>query len=455
MSAPVIPYHNTDFVYDGHSSKRPNWPPVVSSHSSNGHEFVLTEDTPLNKRHFIYQPCCPNPLLKNLKYVNSEYPYEAAGFNTMDRSDMLAMAKNSNDIVSVPEKCGWRSARADVCLKEGMAYWEIEVLEGGHPSGDFSDADGERKQSQYILNTTPHVRLGICRRESSLETPIGCDAYGYSIRDNMMESIHDSKLTQVLPSTKLKPGQRIGLLLKLPSFEEQYKQAMEYTHREIDALNTGGGSDILKKRAKSTNIEFQKTLLRNHDPKDIIRDQIAIRYKNQLFFESIDYVKKTKPEYHTSQKDPKEEYTLKGSFLKVYADGQELGNAFEELYPFLPPFSELNYNEKLYMNHWKNYMDSMPKAVNHRIAFLKNKFTNNGKLGYYPAISCFNGGVARIITTKPDLLYWDNVVNQFQEDKIFTLDELYKQQVADDIVWDLIAEIEAEEIRESIIAKRS
>lgn len=448
MGTPAIPYQKSDFVFQDEKSIRPSLPPMVYSHSLKDRKFVITEDTPLNRRNFIYQPCCPNQNLLNLKYVASEYSFEAAGINIMDRSDSLALLEGTNDVLSVPMNYGWRSARSDSCIKEGMAYWEIEILEGG-VGMDNSRIVGDKKHFQQRLTLLPHLRFGISRRESSLETPIGCDAYGYGIRDINLESIHNGKLTQVLKAKQLKPGDQIGLLLKLPSFAEQCQQAKKYAQDEINSLNIAvSKSEGSKKRAKSINVEFQKALLRNCNPADIIRDQIAIRYKNQLFFESTDYVKKVKQEYiNIDAKEPKVGYFLKDSFFKVFLNGEELGDAFAGLQPFLPPFSELNYNEQFYMNHWKNYMELDKSDDNQKNRLLKNKFTNNGRLGYYPTISCFNGGVARIITLRSKMKYLNSILEYEKENSILTLDEIYKHQIADDIVWDIIDEIEAEEMQ--------
>lgn len=76
---------------------------------------------------------------------------------------------------------------------------------------------------------------------------------------------------------------------------------------------------------------------------------------------------------------------------------------------------------------------------------LRNKYVNNNKLGYYPTISCFNGGTARIITEANQLEYLDQIKSEYcvgKEPQVNTLDTLYKEQVAEDIVWDIIDELE-------------
>lgn len=110
-----------------------------------------------------------------------------------------------------------------------------------------------------------------------------------------------------------------------------------------------------KLKQETTNKEFQRALLEDIEYNDVVRDQIAIRYKNQLFFEATDYVKTTKPEYYSSDKRERQDYyQLEDSYLAIFQNGKYLGKAFENLKPFLPPFSELQYNEKFYLGYWQH-----------------------------------------------------------------------------------------------------
>ena len=68
---------------------------------------------------------------------------------------------------------------------------------------------------------------------------------------------------------------------------------------------------------------------------------------------------------------------------------------------------------------------------------------NNNQLGYYPTISCFNGGTAEIITRIEDLKYFDKIRTETQA-PVKTLDVLYMEKIAEDIVWDIVDEIEEE-----------
>lgn len=302
------------------------------------------------------------------------------------------------------------------------------------------------------------MRFGISRREASLECPVGSDGYGYGLRDFSLESIHGGKMYQSIPAGEIKAGERLGFLLHLPPIREQIAQAQGYSEFRIAALSsldtnpsaTGGNTadGPLKKKAKKLNREFHKELLREQDHFNVVRDQIAIRYKNQLFFEATDYVKTTKQDsYTTDEKERHDQYRLEGSYLKVFLNGKEIGTAFEGLRPFLPPFSEINYNEKLYFNYWRNEAgdkDENRPGFDHqrKKRILRNKYVNNGKLGYYATVSCFNGGSVKLITDAQDLQHLHAVKEQAAEIK--TLNELFMEQVADDIVWDIVDEVEAE-----------
>ncbi|SCV05505.1 LANO_0H08966g1_1 [Lachancea nothofagi CBS 11611] len=450
MKFVTIPYQpDTDFVRRGETldSLRPHLP----ASSEIDDNLIKPEDIPLNRRNFIYTPCSANVLFKTLKYTTSEYPFDVAGFNYMDRADDLCVSQNSNEIVGVQEPLGWRTARCDACIKEGTVYWEVEVLKDG---GLEVPPGGSLKLLKDKVNSMPHVRVGISRREASLECPVGFDLYGYGIRNVSLESIHDGKMKQTLPQCQVKAGDRLGFILHLPSMEEQIEQARSFSEFKIDALSSYAGSTAdgpVKKRAKKLSREFHQDLLRDQDYNNVIRDQIAIRYKNQLFLEATDYVKTTKPEYYTSDKRERHEsYPLNDSYLKVFLNGKELGVAFDQLKPFLPPFSELKYNEKLYFNHWRNEVSTntgpdefgmRPEPrLKHNI--LRNKYVNNGRLGYFPTVSCFNGGSAKLISSVGELRHWDTLSKAIPGIK--TVNEVFQEQVADDIVWDIVDEVEAE-----------
>ncbi|CDO93209.1 unnamed protein product [Kluyveromyces dobzhanskii CBS 2104] len=405
MSAQVIPYNDSDIVELGSDVTKPDFPQLSESHSINEQRYYVTEDTPLNKRNFLYQPCAANLMLDKLKYCGTEYS-DNGSINLMDRSDKLSFSLEDHSI-SVSEDCGWRSIRSEVCVKEGKVYWEVEMKN---------------------VSATAHIRCGISRREASTETPVGCDFYGYSVKDKGLQVIHEGRLQTVLKPNEMRAGDRIGFLLTLPSLQYQNEQAAEYSMKRIQDLSTDHNG--ANKRGKKPNTEFYKFLLRECDPTNVIRDQIAIRYKNQLFYESTDYVKTTKPEYYDNKNDTPKYFELENSNLEVFVNGVSHGIAFTGLTPFLPPFSELQYNEKFYLHHWNRR--NTTKGIE-----IRNKYVDNNRLGYYPTLSSFQGGTASIITEASELQYLPT------DPDIKTLHDIYKEQIASDIVWDLIDEIDS------------
>lgn len=503
MKPGVIPYHANDFIYQSTKNAsvdilRPKFPEFEEVTES----FFRTVDIPLNKRNFIYYPCAPNSEFKQLGYCTTEYPYKSAGWNIMDRSAGILLKDNDNQVVGVPEKMGWRTTRCDVCLKEGLNYWEVEVIKGGTKVSTNETSQMAKKDA---IDSSPHLRFGISRREASLESPVGFDTYGYGIRDQNLESIFEGKLKRVLTTNTLKEGDVLSFILHLPNREVQIQQAQEYTMRRInamrDVMNGKSGEKIesdnishdefntTKKRhktEKNSRDDFRLALLEDIDYNDVIRDNISIRYKNQLFFEATDYVKTTKPEYYSSDSRERQDfYSLDDSYLSVYLNGRYLGNAFENLKPFLPPFSELQYNEKFYYGYWKNgeivnpsvednslnndnkqsfssstnnhasTMDNaynahakLKKKISRKGLIARNKYVNNNRLGYYPTVSCFNGGQAKIITEKNQLKFYESILNEYKDNyankNVKTLDILHMEQTANDIVWDIIDEIEEE-----------
>ncbi|KAK5959734.1 Bre2p PWA37_003101 [Arxiozyma heterogenica] len=482
----VIPYQDDDFRIENNSA-RPRLPHFISTSDN----FYKPVDIPINKRNFIYCPCAPNPLFPQLGYCTTEYPFESSGFNLMDRSAGISIKDKLNKTVSVGPTMGWRTSRSDVCIKEGAAYWEVEVVKGGTTVPVPSDNNILKKDT---IDCSPHLRFGVSRREASLEGPVGFDVYGYGIRDQGLESFHEGKLRKVLNSDQyqLKQGDVLSFILYLPQLNVQVNQAKEYTIQRINALKNASKSmkthrtstteqwnshnnseePATKKRQKiNKNTDFHLALLEDIKYNDIIRDHIAIRYKNQLFFEATDYIKTTKPEYYSSDKRERlDYYRLDESFLAVYCNGKYLGKAFQDLDPFLPPFSELQYNEKFYSGYWRNgeYIEEYNNNSNQTDSedmyqrssknknsnlhghkkglLLRNKYVNNNRLGYYPTVSCFNGGEANIITEREKLKYFDVITPPEPLDikDIKTLNTLFMEQVADDIVWDIIDEVEEE-----------
>lgn len=226
-----------------------------------------------------------------------------------------------------------------------------------------------------------HVRLGWTRREASLEAPVGHDAYGYGLRDVLGEKVH---LSRPLPfmNESFSTGDVIGFWIRIP---------------------------------------------RDYSTTQVSRDRIPIRYKGQLYFECLSYVptkqmddllvpnnpvKKNRPQKFVPTAIP-------GSFIRVFKNGKDMGVAFENLYEFLPPHSKFQAN--------------MGAAD-----------VDDGDVGYFPTISVFKGGMAKI-NFGPQFEYLPEIVSQgFADCKIKPLCIRYDEQVADDITYDVIDQVDYE-----------
>lgn len=328
---------------------------------------------------------------------------------------------------------GWRMARANVHVREGSFYYEVKVLNGipqDTPVG-FQETTPQ-----------PHVRVGFARRESPTDIPVGYDAYSYGITDTRFDTIHRSRLGKYIqpkskkgrpkiqqaapievPLEPLRQGDVVGLLITLPPLG---------IHRKVVAGTYNPA------------VDFSAAPDPDAPPPDVIRDHITIASRNILFAEHPEY-QPTKAMKQYSDRAPVNTFrpnasheevplrTLPNSSIKVYRNGILVGTAFEDLLAFLPPASLVAEDKKI------------------RQGF------DDGSLGYYPAISVFNGGITET-NFGPDFWYppaeldlqKDNDVIMDATQKNFpTPDDMlkprpmsdrYYEQIAEDTVWDIIDE---------------
>lgn len=263
------PYRPQDF------NARPKPPGMtqVEGQFPQGPYFSFT-DIPYNKRGFRYTMCEAAPAMPAIMYRQVEVePHEAR----IDWSDMSQYMYLSKDGKSATTDKGFRMGRANVGVREGQWYWEVKVLRGNGDQGG-------------------HVRLGIARREASIDGPVGFDGYSYGIRDKGGEKLHLSRPRAFMES--FGTGDVIGFHLSLPK-----------------APNT-----------------------------EISRDRIPIRYRQQLYFEQFEYNSSKEMEDllnpGTQTVKPTVPPVLKGSFLKVYKNGRLMGTVFDNLFSFWPPNSQ-------------------------------------------------------------------------------------------------------------------
>ncbi|BFZ53922.1 transcription factor, contains a PHD finger motif [Savitreella phatthalungensis] len=383
----------------------------VEGDFADGPYFAMSE-IPFNKRGFKYTPCRAQTSLPSIMYTQTEV--EPCG-PRVEWYDMSPYMYTSRDGLSATTDKGFRMARANICMREGSWYWEVKVLRGNGDKGG-------------------HVRLGVARREASLEGPVGFDAYSYGIRDRGGEKLHLSRPRPF--ATSFGTGDIIGFHLVLPSAPSQVPAPPFNTgnkkRKDGGRAGTPGSASRGKVAGPGSGIPQMTNSgmsVINDRPMDwsVVRDRIPIRYRQQLYFEQPEYVATKEmddllnpnPVAHreagtTPQEALAKVPTLPGSSLTIYINGKRAGSdaAFTDLWSFWPP------------NSYANASGSMQQRVQR----------DDGTLGYYPAISCFNGGSVRL-NFGPDFAHPCPPGARALADR-------HVDQIADDFWHDLVDEVE-------------
>ena len=420
-----------------------------------------------NKKGYKYTHCVADPHFRHKQYYRQSESKPYGPRMSHEDTDKWFYFDASATIVT--NEKGWRMGRGNVVAREGRLYYEVKILKGIPHSGPKDPIDP--RTGDTIPG--PHIRMGWARREAPLDAPVGFDGYSYAITDSRFESQHRSRASKIfkpLPrgakSKHMKPrpphgkpapveyimdeevheGDVIGLEIQLPSLS---------LHRKVvdgiynPAVDLGDGFD-----AQPSGPRDQWNL---EKPMDIIRDRIPVPYKGNFFFEQLDFtVTKAIEAYHDRGPVPKinpspnhEEVSIRSlphSHIKVYKNGKEVGIAFENILAFLPPASQPS-------------LEALKAGA--RIGY------DDGMAGYFPAISAFNGGMAQVnfgpafwFPTE-EMLRERKKEEQEEEDtemfaapsadkerlvpegrKLRAVGERYKEQIAEDVVWDVVDEVD-------------
>ncbi|TKY89159.1 hypothetical protein EX895_001690 [Sporisorium graminicola] len=191
-----------------------------------------------------------------------------------DRSPFTKISVNA-DIISTDK--GFRSARTNIGVRQGEWYAEIEIL----PPEHLTAGVGAPGPLPAPMKDGSHIRLGWGRREAPLNAPVGFDGYSYGLRDKGGDKV---TLSRPLPYGKpFKAGDVVGLYIKLPPLSEPQDE---------------------------------------NDPANIKRERIAIRYKGQLYFESLEYPR-------TREMEQLMERSRKGNSIEEALKGIEGTGVFE------------------------------------------------------------------------------------------------------------------------------
>ncbi|EFP78499.1 uncharacterized protein PGTG_04455 [Puccinia graminis f. sp. tritici CRL 75-36-700-3] len=355
-------------------------------------DFFATRSHPWNRSGFRYLACGPPVDQQHqdvdypVHYTIETAPPGLVKWSWEDRSSYVYVTK---DGLSVTTDRGFRSARANLPIREGQWYFEISIVRAG----------GEINQGARSEPEEAHVRVGIARRESGLNAPLGIDGYSYGIRDKTGEKVHLSR-----PQKYGEPfgsGDVIGILIDLPKMRQP---------RDGD----------------------------HDDPARIERKRIPIRYRRQLYFESAEYPiskemeelaesalpakLKSKQEPHKAtltsetpkkkslpgQKQVEDEpptlpalpsgpplrplSVLKGSKVAFFKNGVCQGVAFRDLLDFLP----LRVDPSPQNNGSVHQLGEDQTAADSNNVKSGGRLYDDGTLGYYPCVSVYGGGIARL-----------------------------------------------------------
>lgn len=206
---------------------------VSGSFGSDGSQLFTTPNTAFNRNGWRYT--FAGPSTQTLPYlVYRNIPAQPQGVH-WDWSDRSVFTHISRDARIVSADKGWRAARANIPVREGSWYCEVEILP---PAAASAMKDGS------------HVRLGWGRREAPLNAPVGFDAYSYGLRDATGQRVFLSRPSEY--GQPFKAGDVVGMYIHIPPLSKANMR---------DA----------------------------RDPRHVRRKRIPIRYRGQMYFEQLEY----------------------------------------------------------------------------------------------------------------------------------------------------------------------
>lgn len=357
------------------------------------------DNIPMNKRHFKYDlcKCIGNEEVLTTDYINDVH------ISPFDRPlnmviDPLTLKSIKNEFQK-----GWASCRANTPIREGLTYFEYHIK-----NVDFAN--------------NQHTRLGLSQRTFPLSQPVGSDLFNsVGIRDMTFERLYNRKKDVIVnKDVVIENDDRIGVLISLPSIPEHY--------------------DIIKKiienKIQNETDEFElfhlKRYLDDLSENKIHKERVSIKYKNEYFYESQDYVS-------LENLKPEDLLDLHTSFVKIFKNGEYMGDLSNEencyLKSFLPPFVKINYETNRFRPlFYKLLKQNDMKNIDTLVA---RKYYDDGSLGYYPTISLFNESCVELVGRLDEFKYYnevlqyvhqaENIKNKDLKDLKHRYDELQKQ----------------------------
>jgi len=359
-------------------SRAPTFVPIADDSP-----YHHTDQLAHNRLGFRYMPAGLAPEGSTNPFRTIESTPRAYRVSWEDRSPFVKVTQDGLGLLG--EK-GFRTARCNAPVRQGRWYIEVAIEHGGGAggSGGVSDGTGQGQGA--------HVRLGWGRREAALGGPCGLDGYSYCVRDKTGEKI---TLSRPRPyGRSFGTGDVVGLYISLPPLREGSKR---------DA----------------------------HDPAHVKRERIAIEFKGQEYFESLEYTQskemialvdysrkaadavpappstkksatvKNVPERggapgggdrggpNASGSAPMRTLpTLPDSKIAFFVNGQCQGVAFRDLYDFRPLRAPVDAR--------KAAAQAKRRSTREGTREHKENHFDDGSLGYFPLISLFNGARVRL-----------------------------------------------------------
>ena len=368
-------------------SRAPTFIPV-----SDDSPYHHTDQLAHNRLGFRYVPAGLASEGSTIPFRTIESAPQAYRVSWEDRSPFVKVTQDGLGLLG--EK-GFRSARCNAPVREGRWYMEVKIEHGGGARPRASDAHSGLP-APPPRREGAHVRLGWGRREAPLGGPCGLDGYSYCMRDKTGE-----KITLSRPRPYGRPfgtGDVIGMYISLPALRQAAAPKRD-----------------------------------PHDPAHVKRERIAIEFKGQEYFESLEYTQskemvalidfsrkhvdctpahapsakksatiKNVPERGTAgsgrgsgggsgsaQPAPtlRPLPTLPDSQLAFFVNGQCQGVAFRDLYDFRPLRAPADARKA---------QAKRPRATREGAREHKENHFDDGSLGYFPFISLFNGARVRL-----------------------------------------------------------
>ena len=374
------------------------------------YEFYEVADKLTNKNGYRYSYAIADPGFPHIKYRQTDVSPYHARFSFEDSPAAISFSK---DALAVTTSEPWHTARANVCAREGTFYYEARIINGVMQGPDAMETSGNGG-----LPSRGHVRLGFARREADLDVNVGVDCYGYGIRDVNGEVVNRMRCEYFFPKGEsIREGDVIGLLITLPPLS-LHKKVVEGS---FDPAIDGDTSTPNSEPPSAANI---------------IRDRIPFHYKSDFYWQQSnvfpskqlrDYAFNLKETSTLGQPSPTNTEdaslrTLPGSSITIFKNGAKMGTPFKELYAFLPPASRL-------VNGTNN------------LGIGERENADDGMVGYYPAVSCYNGGAVECRFEAP---WWFGPPPYADNDEpVRAMGERFNEQIVEDIVADVVDEVEA------------